>query len=160
MMATTQSTSNHLTSRRGQPPSAVSQRSLAMITLAALCLGLSACGRSAPVDSLSDLGDDPDIAGVSITSPDAIVATDPASATATSEVAAPEVEVTVAGSVYVVKPGDTLGVIASQHNVTTEALAAHNSISNVNAISPGQELQIPSVPVAVVETTTSTAASG
>ncbi len=130
--------------------------------LAVLTLGLSACGRSAPVDALGDVGEEPDIAGVSITSPDAIIATDPAAATVTSETATVEVEVPTASSVYVVEPGDTLGVIASEHNVSIEALAAHNNISNVNAISPGQELQIPPAPIVVEEatTTTTTAAAG
>lgn len=46
---------------------------------------------------------------------------------------------------YVVKPGDSLSVIARDHGVTTEDLAAANAISNLHLIRVGQQLRIPGV---------------
>lgn len=51
------------------------------------------------------------------------------------------------GHVYVVRPGDTLGVIAQRAGTTVAALAAANGISNPNLIYPGQVIRTPS-PVA------------
>jgi LysM repeat protein len=47
------------------------------------------------------------------------------------------------GSVYVVRPGDTLTIIALRYRVSTRALAAANGISNWNLIYVGQRLTIP-----------------
>lgn len=103
-------------------------------------LGMSACGRSAPPDALSDTAGDPDIAGVFITSPDAVVETMPAPGTSVStEPAAPEKPQTL----YTVQPGDTLSGIADQFGVSTRELAAANGIGDLNDLSPGQELAIP-----------------
>lgn len=44
---------------------------------------------------------------------------------------------------YTVKPGDTLGGIASEHGTTVAALAEANGISNVNLVRAGQVLTIP-----------------
>ncbi|WP_214851474.1 LysM peptidoglycan-binding domain-containing protein [Exiguobacterium sp. s193] len=45
---------------------------------------------------------------------------------------------------YTVKSGDTLYAIASKYNVTVSSLAAANKITNINLISAGQLLIIPS----------------
>lgn len=44
---------------------------------------------------------------------------------------------------YVVQRGDTLGAIALRHNITVNALAQLNNISNTNLIRVGQVLKIP-----------------
>ncbi|MCP4226062.1 MAG: LysM peptidoglycan-binding domain-containing protein, partial [Actinomycetia bacterium] len=125
----------------------------------AAAIGLSACGRSAPVDALSEHGSDPDIAGVSVTSPDAVVSTVPTSldeATTTSTIVVPQ------QILYTVQAGDTLSVIASSYNVTTQDLADYNGITDVNNLSPGQELAIPPKPISTEATapTETTAAGG
>lgn len=43
---------------------------------------------------------------------------------------------------YTVKSGDTLSAIASEHNMTTNALATLNGITNPNLIYPGQTLRV------------------
>lgn len=45
--------------------------------------------------------------------------------------------------VYKVKPGDTLGKIATANKTTVEILAKLNSIKNVNSISIGQVIKLP-----------------
>lgn len=47
------------------------------------------------------------------------------------------------GCQYVVKPGDTLGLIARRHNTTVYELARLNGIVNVNIIYVGQVLRLP-----------------
>ncbi|MBR5893996.1 MAG: LysM peptidoglycan-binding domain-containing protein [Akkermansia sp.] len=49
----------------------------------------------------------------------------------------------IAGT-YMVKPGDTLSVIARSHGVSVSTLAAVNNLSNPNALRIGQVLTIPS----------------
>jgi len=44
---------------------------------------------------------------------------------------------------YVVKPGDTLYAIANRYGLTSEALAAFNSLSEPGSIDPGQRLLVP-----------------
>ena len=44
---------------------------------------------------------------------------------------------------YVVKPGDTLTAIASQHKTTVRALAAANDIKSVNLVVEGTKLRLP-----------------
>lgn len=109
-------------------------------------IGLASCGRSAPVDALSDVGSDPDIAGVSITSPDAVVTTIPS---AEGETTTSSTLIVPQQILYTVQPGDTLSVIASSYGVTIQDLAAYNGITDVNAISPGLELAIPPTPIEV-----------
>lgn len=131
-----------ITSFPTRPRSALARR--VPVVLGFALLGVSACGRSAPVDALSDLGDDPDIAGVSVTSPDAVVTTVPTAAgetTTSSSVLAPQ-EI-----LYTVEPGDTLSGIASRYNVTIQDLADYNGITDVNAIAPGLEIAIPPTPI-------------
>lgn len=127
---------------------------LALLT----AIGLTGCGRSAPLDALAELEGDPDIAGVSITSPDAVVATEPTSpaeiVTSSTSAAAPTAQAT-----YTVQPGDTLSAIAGQFGVSIEALADFNGIADVDSIAPGEQLAIPPQPVEVTvvdaeETTT------
>jgi LysM repeat protein len=115
----------------------------------AAAISLSACGRSAPVDALNENASDPDIAGVSVTSPDAVVSTVPTSAgeTTTTTAAVPQ------QILYTVQPGDTLSGIAASYNVTVEDLAAYNGITDPNSLRPGAELAIPPQPI-VVETPT------
>lgn len=50
---------------------------------------------------------------------------------------------------YSVIPGDTLGSIAQRANTTFNQLAQANCLSNVDQISVGQQLRVPTVPVAV-----------
>lgn len=47
-----------------------------------------------------------------------------------------------AETAYIVKPGDTLGEIAKQHNVTVDKLASINNIKNKNVISVGQRISL------------------
>lgn len=47
------------------------------------------------------------------------------------------------GATYTVQPGDTLGQIATRFGVSVEALAAANSISDINVLAVGQVLVIP-----------------
>jgi LysM repeat protein len=44
---------------------------------------------------------------------------------------------------YIVKPGDTLGEIADQFNVTVDELAAANDLIDIDHIEDGQKLLIP-----------------
>ncbi len=55
---------------------------------------------------------------------------------------------------YVVKPGDNLAWIAQKHGVSMQALAAANSIYNVNIIYVGQVLAIPGCNTAPAPTAT------
>ena len=129
---------------RATPPRALAIGPRAIgATIMAAGLGLTSCGRSAPVDALGERNSDPDIAGVSVTSPDAVVSTVVSSEveTTTSSVLAPQ------QILYTVQPGDTLSVIASTYNVTVQDLADYNGITNVNSLSPGQELAIPPQPI-------------
>ncbi len=142
---------------------------------AALGLGLvlTGCGRSAPPDALGDPSADPSIAGVSITSPDAVVSTAPgastpattgtgAAASTTTPLSQPPAVVGPAGAnpvglnpasagatAYVVEDGDTLSGIASKFGISTRSLAAANGISDPNTLKPGQQLLIPAPPVSV-----------
>lgn len=52
-------------------------------------------------------------------------------------------DVTGTPIVYVVKSGDTLNSIARQYNATVQDIATANGLFNVNSISVGQELIIP-----------------
>ena len=45
-------------------------------------------------------------------------------------------------STYIVRPGDTLWIIAQRYGTTVENLLALNNIQNPNAIYPGQILSI------------------
>lgn len=60
---------------------------------------------------------------------------------APSAPAAPAVKST--GSTYVVKPGDTLGAIASRAGVSLQSLLTDNKLSMTSIIYPGQKLTIP-----------------
>lgn len=46
---------------------------------------------------------------------------------------------------YIVKPGDTLAVIATNFETTVDEITALNNIADPNAIEVGQELIIPSL---------------
>ncbi|KQN99782.1 hypothetical protein ASF21_13420 [Arthrobacter sp. Leaf234] len=59
---------------------------------------------------------------------------------APSAPAAPAVKTT--GSTYVVKPGDTLGAIASRAGVSLQSLLTDNKLSMTSIIYPGQKLTI------------------
>ena len=119
--------------------------------LAALSLTLAACGRPAPDEALGDPGTTaavdteggpPDIAGVSITSPDPVLdpSADPSGPLTTAAGGGGEPQGT-----YTVVAGDTLWVIAARYDLSVEELAAANGITDVNDLSPGQELVIPAV---------------
>ena len=47
------------------------------------------------------------------------------------------------GSVYTVRRGDTLAVIAARYGTTAWAIASANGLANANYIYPGQQLRIP-----------------
>ncbi|MEM7111531.1 MAG: LysM domain-containing protein [Chloroflexota bacterium] len=57
--------------------------------------------------------------------------------------AAPDQTAPANPSQYIVQPGDTLFTIATRYNLSVEALAAANNISNVNSLSVGDTLVIP-----------------
>jgi LysM repeat protein len=106
-------------------------------------LVLAGCGRSAPTDALANVGSDPDIAGVSITSPDAVVSTvvpPPAETTTSIAPLAPQ------QILHTVEPGDTLSGIAGAYGVSVEDLADYNGITDPHSLKPGQELAIPPQP--------------
>ena len=63
----------------------------------------------------------------------------PPAAPAATQPAAPQ-----ANGTYVVQAGDTLYVIAAKLNVSVQALAAANGISNPSSIQVGQILKVPS----------------
>jgi LysM repeat protein len=50
---------------------------------------------------------------------------------------------TTSTGTYTVRPGDTLGSIASAHGTTAATLAAHNGMANPNLIIPGQKVSLP-----------------
>ena len=131
-----------------------------------LALVFTGCGRSAPPDALGDPSADPAIAGVSITSPDAVVSTAPGATVATTTPlsqppavvgpagatpagATPVNPAAAGGTAYVVEDGDTLSGIASKFGISTRSLAAANGISDPNTLKPGQQLLIPAPPVTV-----------
>lgn len=69
-----------------------------------------------------------------------------------------EVVPVAAGSVYVVKSGDTLGKIAKAHGVSVRALKSANKIySSTNTIRIGQKLKIPSKHAKTATASTDTA---
>ena len=55
----------------------------------------------------------------------------------------PEQPVSDRPSQYIVQPGDTMFTIATRYNLSVEALAAANNITNVNSLSVGDTLVIP-----------------
>ncbi|MEL7208749.1 MAG: LysM domain-containing protein [Actinomycetota bacterium] len=126
-------------------PTRRSGRALASGAVLVLAAGLAGCGRSAPVDALGQTEGDPDIAGVTVTSPDAVIdgTTTPTGADTTTTVVAPAQPQQV---LYTVQPGDTLSVIAGNFGVPIDELAAYNGITDVNSITPGDELAIPPAP--------------
>ena len=119
----------------------------------AVAVGLGGCGRSGPVDALPEGDGDPDIAGVSVTSPDAVVETGPTiepqelESTVVEEQAAPEPA--PSATTYVVQSGDTLSGIATTFGITVDELAAANGLIDVDSITQGDELVIPVKPVEV-----------
>jgi len=137
--------------RRGNnssPSRKPAARAIGAVALAVL--GTAACGRSAPVDALDSTGGDPDIAGVSVTSADAIVAPQPTTAQeSVSTTATSIVEETTQYATYVVEPGDTLSGIATSLGISVDALVEANGIVDVNSIAPGQQLVVPAKPVDV-----------
>jgi len=80
----------------------------------------------------------PSIAGVRVTSDSPVVIAGP-----TSIPPSTSTTLTASGSTYVVKPGDTLSVIAEQFEVGVDAISQANGITDVHSIKPGQELVIP-----------------
>ena len=59
------------------------------------------------------------------------------------------------GTLYKVRLGDTLGSIAKQFGVTTEAIIRLNSLANPDVLMVGQELKIPSKQVDSVQSSSS-----
>ena len=67
----------------------------------------------------------------------------PKPAPSLTTVSAPTTQVSGQGSVYKVQLGDTLGAIAKQFGVTTNAIIELNSLTNPDVLLVGQELKIP-----------------
>lgn len=133
----------------GSRSSGIGVRKLIVVGLV-LAIVVASCGRSAPTDALPDTDGDPDIAGVSVTSPDAVVETQPTQpgestvpveTTAPAPAPGPQV-------LHVVQPGDTLSGIATSYGLTIQQVADANAIVDVNSLQPGQELVIPTAPEA------------
>lgn len=61
----------------------------------------------------------------------------------TAAFAAPAAAPAASGMVHIVKPGESLSVIARRYSVTVNALASANGISNTSYIYVGQRLYIP-----------------
>jgi LysM repeat protein len=49
---------------------------------------------------------------------------------------------------YRIKPGETLAEIADRYGLSTEELAALNGITNPNRVEVGQDIRVPTRPVA------------
>ena len=129
--------------RRSRRPS-IRLRPLRALAVAGVLLAGAGCGRSAPTDAFGDPDDDPEIAGVSVTSPGAVVDVDPTATTAGSTTSDTAPAATTGPEArHVVEPGETLSEIATRYGVSIQALADHNGIADVDDISPGQELAIP-----------------
>ena len=67
----------------------------------------------------------------------------PAETEAPAPTDAPEPVIVSGATTYVVQPGDNLFRIALRHNLSTQALAQANNITNPSIISVGQTLTIP-----------------
>lgn len=67
----------------------------------------------------------------------------PSKSPAAAKDATPAKEKAAAGEAYVVKPGDSLSKIASQHGVKMKDLQAANNLTDPNKIRVGQKLVIP-----------------
>lgn len=133
-------------SRRSLPPTTslpLRARRFVLAATAVALLTAAGCGRSADNDVLGSSEGDPDIAGVVVTSPDAVVTPAPGEAVASTTTGP---STTLPQQVlYTVEPGDTLSVIAGEFGVPTDELAAFNGITDVNSIKPGDQLAIPPV---------------
>ncbi|MFV0260120.1 MAG: LysM peptidoglycan-binding domain-containing protein [Acidimicrobiales bacterium] len=135
---------------------------------------LAGCGRTAPDGAFPASGTDPNVAGVQITSPDAVItvpgaaASEPASTPDPSEptdagatsvpagpdaAAPPSTAAADSGTRYTVADGDTLWGLSNRFGISVEALASANGLSDVDTLKPGQELVIPSVEAVDVEVT-------
>ncbi len=117
-----------------------------LFAAAALSLGVSACGRSAPEGAAEEVaapGAEPEAAGVRVVSEAQVIVPPPTTATVPTTVAATTPPPAAAAGTYIIEPGDTLSVIAERFGVTTDALSQANNITDVNTIRPGQELIIP-----------------
>lgn len=64
---------------------------------------------------------------------------------------------TLTSFAYTVQPGDTLGKIAADNNVTVEQIVSENNIANPNVIQVGQEINIPGKTVGAKTATIPTA---
>jgi LysM repeat protein len=119
----------------------VPTRHTLIVSIAALGLAAAGCGRSAPEGAVAaDPGTEPNIAGVQVVSDEPVI--DPTAAPAVVTTA-PTTAPPATTSTYIVQPGDTLSVIAERFGVSLAALSAANDITDVDSISPGQELIIP-----------------
>lgn len=70
-------------------------------------------------------------------------ATAPAVAAVATETPTPETAPQASETVYVVQPGDTMLVIATQYDITVEDILAANNLSDPNFVFAGQRLVIP-----------------
>lgn len=125
-------------------------RGAATVAALLLCGAIvgAGCGRSAPEGAVPDPtaeSAEPLAAGIRVFSDHSVVP--PSSTTAPP---APTVSTTSTSpaptgpsQTYVIKPGDTLSVIAEQFGISMSALSEANNITDVDSIRPGQELIIP-----------------
>ena len=106
--------------------------------LLAVALAVAACGGSAASPSPTS---GPPLSPTPTVTAGATVRPIPA---ASHAVPTPAVRPTAGGTVYVIKKGDALSVIAIRHKVTLKALLAANpGIPNINVIKIGQKIIIP-----------------
>jgi len=80
---------------------------------------------------------------VVVTAPPAVVAQPSLAAPLIADQTQPQAEASATPTVYEVKPGDTLGSIALDYDVSVEDIMAANGLTDPNALSVGQLLVIP-----------------
>lgn len=112
--------------------------------LAALTLGVARCGGAggaATTGTPTTLATPTTAPLMKIVTPTPAPAGTPGVAPAVPSAA--QTAVTQANGTYVVRAGDTLYVIAAKLNVSVQALATANGISNPNSLQVGQILKVP-----------------
>lgn len=131
-----------------------SRRHIFLLVAAILAVAIAGCGRPAPeeANTLSTL--EIPIAGVSVTSPDAVVA--PAETVLSPTTSITSTPAGPTQKLYTIEAGDTMSGIAAKHGIAIDDLARANGITDVNSLRPGDELVIP-IPAPVDVTVVSTA---
>jgi len=143
-------------SKTDQPMRGYGRTVLVMLFAA---MAFAACGRPEVAGPTAD-ANEISIAGVSVTSPDAVVTVLPTASSSTStEITRPQ----PTQKLYTIQDGDTISKIAGDHGIPVAVLVQANGITDVHSIRPGEELVIPIPPPVDVtvssETTTPASAS-